>query len=233
MTVAAQNTSQQVVAAPGQTVFPFTWRADNSGVVTVWVNDVQDGGFAVFLNADQAAAPGGTVTRAAPAVGGETITIERVSPQTQNTALTRYGPFAADTVTAALDKVVMLIQELSAKVSRSFSFKRVSMPAIASTELPAPAEGAVLTWIKVGGQYRLASATPALDVQGELLADSGDHAHFTSLFAPTSAAALYRNGQRIFSPGDYTLAPGTNIWTLVVPVDPLLGEALNADYTHA
>src|SRR3954462_143875 len=106
MTVAAQSTSPQVVAAAGQITFPFAWRADSSAVVTVWVNDVQDGGFTVALNADQTAAPGGTVTRTAPALGGEVVTIERVTPQTQNTALTRYGPFAADTMTAVFDKAV-------------------------------------------------------------------------------------------------------------------------------
>lgn len=234
MTVAAQSTSQQIVAAAGQTVFPFTWRADSSALVTVWVNDVQDGGFTVFLNADQTAAPGGTVTRATPAIGGETITIERVTPQTQTTALTRYGPFAADTVSAAFDKAVMLVQELAAKVGRALYFKRSSP--IASTELPSPVAGAVLAWVAVGAQYQLSSVPVAAQlphlpaVLGELLVDSGDHVHFTSAFAPV-AAALYRNGQRIFSPGDYTVAG--NVWTLTTPIDPAQGETLNADYTHA
>lgn len=205
MTVPAQSTSQQFIAAAGQLVFPFSWRADSSGVVTVWVDDVPDGGFTVALNADQVAAPGGTITRAAPAVGGEVITVERVTPLTQDVAFSRYGPFAADTVTAALDKAVMLIQELTARVERAFLFERASM-------IFAP-----------GGELTFSV--------GEPLVDSGDNIHFLSAFTPLSAKALYRNGQRIFSPGDYTVAG--NVWTLAAPVDPLFNEALNADYIHA
>lgn len=206
MTVAAQSSSQQFVAAAGQLVFPFSWRTDSSDLVTVWVDDVQDGGFTVALNVDQTAAPGGVVTLATPMLGGEAVTVERVTPLSQNTVLNRYSPFAADTIAATFDKMVMLIQELSAKVGRAFLFKRSDK-----------------TFATPGGELTFAV--------GEALVDSGDGAHFTSAFAPTSAAALYRNGQRIFSPDDYTVVG--NVWTLTAATDPLLGETLNADYIHA
>jgi hypothetical protein len=44
MTLPAQNVAPQIVAAPGQTAFPFSWRCDSSTLVSVWVDDVQVGG---------------------------------------------------------------------------------------------------------------------------------------------------------------------------------------------
>jgi hypothetical protein len=236
MSLPAQNVAPQLVAAAGQLTFPFAWRCDDSTLVQVWVNDTLDGGFNVVLNADQTAAPGGTITRMTPCALGDVVTVERSSPQTQTTSLTRYGPFPADTITTALDKMVMLLQELAAKALRALTFKRSHIPLLVSTEMPGPVAGAVLAWVAAGAQFQLSSVPVAAQlphlpaVLGEALVDSGDHTHFSSAFAPT-AAALYRNGQRIFSPGDYSVAGTT--WTLVVPVDPTLNEVLNADYTHA
>jgi hypothetical protein len=141
MTVAAQVPSQQIAAAAGQTVFPFAWRCDDSTTVVVYVNDALDGGFTVILNADQVAAPGGTITRAVPSVLGDLITVERVTPQTQTTALTKYGPFPASTITNALDRMVMLLQEVWAKVSRSVNFPRSILTKLLSFDLPAPQGG--------------------------------------------------------------------------------------------
>ena len=83
MSLPAQNSAQQVSAAAGQLIFPFSWRCDDTATVLVWVNNVQVGGSTVALNADQTASPGGTVTLAAAAALGDIVTIERQTAQTQ------------------------------------------------------------------------------------------------------------------------------------------------------
>jgi hypothetical protein len=157
MSLPAQNVALQAVANPGQTVFPFGWRCDDPTTVKVWVNDVADGGFAIFLNADQTAAPGGTITRGVACAGGEVVTVERTSPQTQTTNLGRYIPFPADTVTTMLDKAVMLLQEVAAvALSKCLKAARSSLSHLASLELPAPVAGKALAWVDAGaGLFRL------------------------------------------------------------------------------
>jgi hypothetical protein len=152
MSLPAQNVAPQAVANPGQTVFPFVWRCDDPTTVKVWVNDAQDGGFAVALNADQTATPGGSITRAVPCVGGEVVTVERTSPQTQTTNLVRYGPFPADTVTNLMDRMTMLLQEVAGvAIGKAVKAARASMARFSSLELPAPVNGRVLGYADGGG----------------------------------------------------------------------------------
>lgn len=163
MSLPAQNVAPQLTATPGQTVFPFAWRCDDAAVVRVWVNDVLDGGFAVALNADQTAAPGGTITRALACFGGEVVTVERTTPQTQLTSLAAYNPFPAATITSTLDRVVMLLQEVAAVAfNKCIRAARSSLLKLSSLELPAPVVNKVLGWADAGGGlFRLANIDQA------------------------------------------------------------------------
>lgn len=226
MSLPAQNPKQQIVSAGGQTVFAFTFRCDDSTTVQVWSNDAQVGGPAIALNADQVANPGGIVTIAAQ-LAGVIVTVERVSPKTQGLALTAYNPFPALSISAGLDKIVELLQEFWAQLIISFHAPRSQIAKISSFEFPAPQLGALIGWVDGGGGlFKLGNVTGFAG--GEQLVDSGDHVHFTSLFPPVGTGALYRNGQRNFSPDDYTVAG--NVWTMVIALGA--GEKLNADYTH-
>lgn len=150
MSLPAQNPKQQLVAAGGQTVFAFTFRCDDSLTIQVWSNDLQLGGVAVALNADQSAAPGGTVTIAA-AIAGDIVTIERVTPQTQTLALTAYNAFTAAAITTALDRMVELLQEFWAFTARMFYVKRSVQSKITTFQLPTPVAGQVLGWVSGDG----------------------------------------------------------------------------------
>jgi hypothetical protein len=163
MTVPAQNVAPQAVAAAGQTVFAFSWRCDDSALVVVFVNNVQDGGFTVFRNPDQTATPGGTITRGVACVGGEVVTVERLSPQTQTTALTRYGPFPADTITAMVDKFIMLSQEAASILGKTVKAARASLSKFSSLEMPDPEDGKMLSFLKdpISGLFSLAKSTSA------------------------------------------------------------------------
>jgi hypothetical protein len=147
MTVAAQNVAPQAVAAVGQTIFPFAWRCDDSTLVVVFVNDVQDGGFTVQRNADQTATPGGTITRGVACFGGEVVTVERLSPQTQTAALTKYGPFPADTVTSMVDKFIMLSQEAASILGKCVKVARSQLTKFSSVEISTVAAGQALAFI--------------------------------------------------------------------------------------
>lgn len=150
MSLPAQNPKQQLVAAAAQTVFAFTFRCDDSLLITVWSNDLPLGGFAVALNADQIANPGGTVTIAA-ALLGDIVTIERITPQTQTLALTAYNAYTAAAITSALDRMVELLQEFWAFTARMFYVKRSIQSRITTFQLPTPVVGQALGWVSGDG----------------------------------------------------------------------------------
>lgn len=169
MSLPAQNPAQQVVATAGQTVFPFSWRADSSPLVVVWVNDNQVGGPTIILNADQTASPGGTITLAVAANAGDIVTVERVNAQTQTLNLSAYYPFTAISLTAALDRFIEMVQEVWAKLAKVPLVKRSMLAKVSSFELPLPqANGSAIGWQTDdgGAHYYLANIIVATGVTG-------------------------------------------------------------------
>lgn len=241
MTLALQTPSNNIVAVANQTVFPFTFRLDDSTLIGVFTNDAPNapGDYAVARNADQIATPGGTVTFVVGRNTGDVVSIERASPAQQSLALTTYSPFPSPSIMGALDKIVMLLQEFLLAVSRSLKVSRSGASKVASFDAPAPAVGQLIGWVDAGnglaklGNVAVSIVSPqAARVRGELLTDSGDHSSFLSANIPLAGtAALYRNGQRVFAPDDFALVG--RIWTLTTPINPALGEKINADYDHA
>lgn len=237
MPVSAQNPSQQIIAAGGQTVFPFNFRCDDSTTLTAWVGDAQQGGFGIALNPDQIGAPGGNVTLPAQAAGA-VVTIERLTPQAQNFLLTAYTAFTAVAVTAAMDKLMELLQEFWSKLSRAPVVKRANVPNMDNFDLPAPVNGSAIGWgLAASGKFQLVNmgaggAGPGGDqvVVNERLVDSGDHVNFTVAHKPKTIA-VYRTGQRVFNPDDYVLNAVQPYVTLVVALNAAAGERLDADYT--
>ena len=126
-----QNTSIRK-AGPTQgnglnVAFPFSFKvfATTEVVVTftnaVGIESILALGtdYSVLLNSDQNAVPGGTVNMlVAPAVG-TFLTITSNVSNTQNLALTGAGGFYPQSINDALDRVVILIQQLAEQVSRS------------------------------------------------------------------------------------------------------------------
>lgn len=240
MTVAAQTVSQSIVAAGGQTAFPFTFRCDDSTLLRAYVNDVDMGALAVALNADQIGNPGGIVTLG-PCTAGDITTIERVTPQTQVTAFGTFQPFPSSAVSAALDKVVMLLQEFWALLSRVPRIKRAGASKMLSFDLPTPVVGSSIGWGDAGGgKFSLINMAggggggggggAGTAVVGESLADTGDHIHFNIANVPLAGKlAVYRSGQRVFLVDDYAMSGPKQI----AFINPLIaGERADADYTY-
>lgn len=239
MSLPVQNVAPQAVAAPGQTIFPFAWRCDDSLLVKVWVNDVLDGGFGVAPNADQTASPGGTITRAIACLGGEVVTVERASPQSQATDLTRYGAFAASSITNMLDKTIMLTQEMAAILGRCFRAARSAVAAISSLEFPAPSNKSLLQWQDDGtGHYKIGNVDSATVLASGLSEVTGEAVNRTGVgtyqlaFAPNplSKVKIFLNGGRLKLGLHYTITgPGAITQLAGFISDP--GEVMLADYT--
>jgi hypothetical protein len=217
MSLPAQNVAPQAVANPGQTIFAFAWRCDDTTTVVVYVNDVQDGGFTVLLNVDQVGNPGGTITRGVACVGGEVVTVERQTPRTQVTDLIRYGAFAAVTIIGVFDRMVELIQELSALIARSFRVSRANASKLASLDLPTPALGTFLSWVDGGGGLFKLGSVALEDVGGvvlrvapnEVVARTGAGTYqLAHVPSPLINVRLYLNGGRLTLGTHYTISAG-------------------------
>jgi len=86
----------------------------------------------------------GSVTMVTAPATGETLVIERSMSYIQETDYTDGGSFPADTHESALDKAVMLIQQLLDKMDRALILPITS--ALTGINLPIPVADAVLAW---------------------------------------------------------------------------------------
>lgn len=100
-------------------------------------------GYTVALNADQENNPGGTITTTIVYPTGNTITMDGDLDYGQPTALTNLGKFFAKTIEGAIDRVVILVQQVKAVTDRSI---RVPVSSTVNTELPTPVPGSAIGW---------------------------------------------------------------------------------------
>ena len=134
------------------TAFPFSFkvfaasdvavtRADTLGAETALVLNSD---FTVALNPDQDAAPGGTITLAAPLATGHRLAVSSVVPNLQPTDITNNGGFYPRVIEDALDRHVAQIQQIDEKVDRALKVA-VTSP-LGDQALPSPAAGMLIGW---------------------------------------------------------------------------------------
>jgi lysophospholipase L1-like esterase len=112
-TVTGTTTRNSYTGDASTVAFAFTFRADSSSWVKVYLdNALQGAGYTVALNANQTANPGGTVTFTSPPASSVAVKIQRESPKTQASAFSPYTAFPSKTVEGTLDKLAMQGQEL-------------------------------------------------------------------------------------------------------------------------
>jgi hypothetical protein len=119
LAVVPSTTSRIDHIADGETpafTFPFVTYLKTDVEVLV-AGAKQTEGFTVTLNANQASSPGGTVTFTAAPGAGATVRIQRTVPFTQNTVYTPYSAFPAKTTEKALDRGVMIAQQLDRRMT--------------------------------------------------------------------------------------------------------------------
>lgn len=126
-------------------VFPFTFKVFSKADLVVVralagaeTTLVVDSDFTVALNADQDGNPGGSITLTAGALAvGYTLIISSNIEETQQTQLTNLGGFFPEVITAALDKLTILVQQLQEQLDRAVLFP-ITDPSL-NTELPSVA----------------------------------------------------------------------------------------------
>lgn len=109
------------------TVFPFTFKVFLTTELIVTFTNVSGAesllvmgtDYTVGINADQNVSPGGTITMLVAPVTATYITITSAITNTQNLTLTNAGGFYPSSINDALDRTVILVQQLAEQVSRS------------------------------------------------------------------------------------------------------------------
>lgn len=128
MTISSTNRKAGPYSGNGVAVaFPFPFkvfgasdmyvvRADSTGAETALVLNSD---YTVALNSDQDSNPGGTITLPVALATGYTLTITSKVDNLQQVDLTNQGGFYPKVLTAALDRLTILVQQLSEQVSRA------------------------------------------------------------------------------------------------------------------
>ena len=178
------------------TAFPFSFkvfaatdvtatRADTLGAETGLVLNTD---FTVALNADQDAAPGGTVTLAAPLSTGYRLVVSSAVPNLQPTDITNNGGFYPREIEDALDRHVAQIQQIDEKVARALKVA-VTSP-LGDQALPSPVAGMLIGWNE--SNDGLKNYAP---IGGTLLGQQLAAANGSSLVGFQQAGAVVRTAQ--------------------------------------
>lgn len=112
------------------TIFPFAFKVFTVSEVvalqsngTVETTLVLGSDYTVVLNADQNATPGGTITTlGSPLTSLLTLTLTSSVTELQGTSLTNQGGFFPKVIENALDRAIILIQQLRSTSARSLRF---------------------------------------------------------------------------------------------------------------
>ncbi len=128
MTISSDNRKAGPYICNGvTTAFPFDFKVFSSADVRVVLADASGAEsdlvlgthYAVALNADQDANPGGTVTTTAAYATGYTLTLTSGLQNLQPVTLTNNGGFYPTVINNALDRLTILVQQLAEQVSRA------------------------------------------------------------------------------------------------------------------
>jgi hypothetical protein len=170
-----------------------------------------------------AGAASGAVTLVTALAVGETLTIVRDVPATQEADYVANGPFPAESHEQALDKLTMLVQQNTEEIDRSL--KLAPTVAGVSTAVPTPAAGRVIGWNNAG--TGLTNVDPlllsTLVAYGSANADVFTGDGVQTVFVLTNDPALIGNldvsinGVTMVPGIDYTWVSGTTLTFTVAP----------------
>jgi hypothetical protein len=224
------------------TTFYFDFRVFQASDVQVVSTDIADidtnltSGYTVALNANQGTQPGGYVRFQTAPASDVRITILRSLDMTQGTSLPNQGGFYPKVIENALDKLTMLVQQLSEQVGRAYKTSVVS-PAIDNL-------GGYLQQAEaaVGEAETAAAAAEAAVVEAETAAAAAAvHAGQTAAYLIEAAAVVaaatdpvaavvtaYIDGHMpTGQPTDFSAIYSPGGWDMgtVVPDAPFINEA--------
>jgi hypothetical protein len=138
------------------TTFNFTFKVFTASEVAVTKADIYgnetqlvlNSDYSVAVNEDQNVSPGGTVTypiAGDPLATGEGLVLVGGLVYNQTTSLPNGGAYNATTVERALDRIVMLAQQLLEVTSRGVTLALTAASNV-SARLPSPVAGAFIAW---------------------------------------------------------------------------------------
>lgn len=139
MTVSSDVRKAGPYACNGALVlFPFSFKCFDEQELKVWLTDAEgvdsllllDSQYTLALNVDQEVSPGGVVTTLVAYGYGQSITLQSSLIFSQDLDLINAGAWQPDAVETALDRIVIMCQQLQEELSRTF---KVS---VTSTILP-------------------------------------------------------------------------------------------------
>jgi hypothetical protein len=217
MTVSSTTRMAQFAGNGSAATFAFAFMVfEPSDVVVIETNNttgaevtkVLNTDYSVLLNANQAVYPGGTVLlTAGPLAAGYTAVITSAVPETQSTDLTNSGGFYPEVITAALDRLTILAQQLQQAVNQALSIP-VGDPTTISTILP-PAQvraGTFLSFDENGAPQANILAPSGISIgYGETIATAGQTVFNTPQYKPGANNLLVVCGGLLLTNGlDYT-----------------------------
>lgn len=147
MTVPSSASRNDYVGDGATTIFPYTFKVFAAGDLVVTSTDPDGIPTTLVLGVDYtvsgAGLPGGgnvTLTTPLPGTGdpedSHALAIERSIAATQDTDLRNQGPYLAEVIERALDRIVMMVQQALSWGSSALRLPRGEAPSDATTRLP-------------------------------------------------------------------------------------------------
>lgn len=180
--------SKQIYTGDGSSVgFSVPWLFYADADLNVYLKDTTGSADPVLLTdpthysvTGAGDAAGGTVTMVTAPIATEELIIEREVSETQESAYTNYNRFPAPTVEKNLNRLTMMVQQLTEKISRSL-IKPID--ATTTSSLPSPVTDLCLKWNSSGD---LVNSTTDPDVTSDAAAASAAAALVSENNAATS-----------------------------------------------
>jgi hypothetical protein len=233
MTVAAGTRKAGPYTGDGvNALFPFAFKVFQGSDVLVVLTDLNGNEttqtitsqYTVALNSNQDSNPGGTVTMLTAPTAGYSVTIGSQVAQSQGTTLTNTGGFFPTVINDMLDRVTILVQQLSEKLGRTLSLP-FSAPAGTSTTLPLPASNKLIGWNSTANGMQnidpvsLATVVAFGTANADVFTGTGAQTAFTLSANPGAQANLDVSvGGVTQTPGvDYTWSGGTTVTFTTAP----------------
>jgi hypothetical protein len=219
MTISSDDNRTNFVGDGSTTVFNFSFRCDEADWIYCYIDDVavDPADFTATVNSNQESSPGGYVTlTTAPAVL-ETLSVIRTLPVLQEVNFVPYEKYRAETVELALDRLIMICQQLKEEVDRSFKegidgepdltgYAKTSLANTFTEPQSITCDESVVATLQssnVGGSILRVTATNG-DAEIEARASTGNEARFQGYvnnaykgevaFAEDGSYALYYDG---------------------------------------
>ena len=131
MTVSSSTSKVSYSGDDATTVFPYTFKVFDEDDLTVVIRKADGTEETKTITTHYTVsgvgdAAGGNVTMLAAPATGQTITILREQPLTQGLDLVPNDPFPAESLEAALDKLVFMVQSHSEELDRSIKLSKTN-----------------------------------------------------------------------------------------------------------